>query len=1291
MHSTRFLLLAICLLAGAGAQETPTSAADGGAKVTYALPTEGPLPRTWRVTLAIVDPKNPDWIISQFASGVVRTVTTENGGRFSETWNGLDDNFMPVPPGTYAVKGICMPAARWEVDGEYHSVTPRYVTEANAWQRPTEPFNVAEFFGGDPVSSPLADIAVGPNGTAVFYYQYLENGTNNPMIDLTKPLGPGQFIRAFPSGGAGGGTSTTTDGETVWSFSTDGGRPYLYRADQRPFGRDSSMRNNVHHPAGWVTAMACTRDAAAGRSIVYVAQRGAISEAKKNHFGESATEPVDVVSVHDGGTGEVLATLPLSRPIGLAARGDKLLALHADAKGNWLVSQATIAAGIPKAPWMRLFALPPGTVPAGFAVDSHRRCYVSVPAANKVLQFDPAGKALRSFGKLPAQKPGGYDRETLMSPGKLAAWTAEDGDRLLIIEQAGPNRVSEWSADGKLVREFLSLQTKANSGYTVDPANPSHLYISGHQQWLTRFVVDPAKRAWSVDAVWPLVTVPGISLELDHPRFLRVGGREYLAGARSHDVYRRDGDRWLLSAAIIRTRTKDGVAASAWHDADGDGAIDAEECRPLAIPNGALRYHGERWLDDLSLLSVAQGTQQVLRLPSDRFDAHGNPVFGEWTEVLKDPVFVARRAGTADAVHGGNELSEVFDSDWSNADGSMAEGFYVQARGGPSFSANYGAQYKVTRYDPDGKGGFALRWRTGRTALGPLAEPGEIVSAMHIRKPINRLVSIIDQSRAGVVLYTDEGLYVDTLFPDGRKFTPAQVGIYALPGEFFAGDVFSDRRDGRVYLAFGKQTPQLFTVDGWTLTENPVRPLPEVQRTVTIAASQVAAPPEIALSVRGGSGTARFASVGPAIGGAVLDGSLAGWESCAPVRFKADDQRTVEVRLLYDPETLYLRWHARLGADFAAKPLAPIERIFTHDRLADTLSFYLQGDPKAAPDGGTPRPGDVRVVFGLFSEGGKVTPVALGMYPTWSGPGTAQRYSTAAGGLAAFGNVAAVAGARLGHRLDDDGKGFVLVAALPRAALPRLPPLVGGLTTLVNFEATFAGHTKFWWANSDGSASRETYDEPTEARLYPGSWAPVRFLGLEQGITIRNWLICGPFGGAGAEAFSADPPGPAKDRARKLFDAAVYPPDQAVDPTQVFRGDLVRGWWPDPGEVRWHPAAIADLDTRVVLGLGAQVWYGATWIHAPRPTEVSFRFQGHPMTTLAFSLNGQPLRSGEIRDGDRNPPQEAKGVTLRQGWNEVTFRGYCVGYPPFRAGLVIDGDADTLWTLRLAGTPPGKP
>ena len=89
-----------------------------------------------------------------------------------------------------------------------------------------------------------------------------------------------------------------------------------------------------------------------------------------------------------------------------------------------------------------------------------------------------------------------------MAPEKLATWRDAQGeDRLVIVEQAGPNRASEWNADGRLLREFMSLQTHANDGYDFDPEHPEHVYLPGKRGWLTRFKVNYATHEWTVDAV----------------------------------------------------------------------------------------------------------------------------------------------------------------------------------------------------------------------------------------------------------------------------------------------------------------------------------------------------------------------------------------------------------------------------------------------------------------------------------------------------------------------------------------------------------------------------------------------------------------------------------------------------------------------------------------------------------------------------------------------------------------------------------------------------------------------
>ena len=49
------------------------------------------------------------------------------------------------------------------------------------------------------------DVAVGPDGVAVFYWRFLENAQNPYRVDLNLPLGPEQLLGGFGSGDTGGG------------------------------------------------------------------------------------------------------------------------------------------------------------------------------------------------------------------------------------------------------------------------------------------------------------------------------------------------------------------------------------------------------------------------------------------------------------------------------------------------------------------------------------------------------------------------------------------------------------------------------------------------------------------------------------------------------------------------------------------------------------------------------------------------------------------------------------------------------------------------------------------------------------------------------------------------------------------------------------------------------------------------------------------------------------------------------------------------------------------------------
>lgn len=1286
---------------------TSVVSAETGVDVSYRLPNDGDLPRTYLVTVAITDKQNTDWIISTFVAGQPRTVTHENGGLFTEVWDGLDENFMPNPPGTYGVKGIYSPASKWPIDDEWHSITPKFAGGVSGWlPSPEDPDHWKEplAFGGDPVNAPLRDVDVAPNGIAVFYYQYLENGKNNPTFDLKKPVGPEQFIQAFNSGGAAGGFSTATDGETVWSAGEEGGPSFIYRTDQKPFGKESSShRKNITLAVGKIMSMDAWKDSASGKTYVYIAQRGKIIEAPKTNpkqrfgkFSESREEFINQIFIQDGVSGEVLQKVDVSTPHSIIVNQGFLYALHQKDE-QWQISRILLESGLTKGNWLEVFKVPDSMVPADMELDSRGRIYLSDSDANKVYQVDHKGELLRSYGRLTAQKPGSYDPLTLMAPSKLATWRDPEGkDRLIITEAAGPNRVSEWSADtGELIRDFPTYQTKANSGYCVDPADPSLVYVPGHQDWITRYKVDYDKHQWTIDAVWPGVP-SGQRKDMEKPTAVRTNDNTlYLASERHALVYRlnKAGDRWIKSAGVILHEGEDKQPEYfLWNDANGNGETDDEELRPTELPGKVLTYHGQRFLQDLSYVAPAHRGQSLWRLAPSSFDAYGNPVFTEWQKVLTDPIFVARAEGKTDAIYGGNELTDNYNSDWMQADGSMENGFYIQARGGKNFTANFGAQHKISRYIPDGKGGYKLKWRVGRTKLSSLAKKGEIEGGMRLYRPINGILTVVDQSRSGLFLYTEEGLYIDTLFPPGTL--NKEIGVYRQPGEFFAGSMVPNPDNGKIYYAAGKYTPLVYEMENWSLENNPIKPLTTLPKELTIRSNQIADALPMAVTLRGGAGKASIASFAPALGGVQMDGSLVGWESAEPVIYQTSDEQMVNVRCLYDPEHLYLRWHVRVGGEFESKPLPPLERIFTHDQESDTVSFYIQGDqnaPAKAIEGG--RPGDVRIVFGLFKKDGKLEPVAVGMYPEWKGKGAQLQAYRSPVGEVIFQHVGAVAGAQLNAKVDEDGRGYVMAAAIPRSAIPAISqPFSGNFKTLINFSANLGGHSKFWWANSDGSANVETYDEPSEARLYPGSWAPAQFKGLSEGTIVRNWQILGPFGGPGAEEFSKRTR--SKEPVKKFFNASTYTPDDGkVDLNAVYEGKEIQGYWKDRGTLQWQAATIADLDTRIVLGDTAQVWYGATWIYSPEEMSIEFQLQGHFMTYIRWSLNGESLNLEDPdKDYERDPDvyiriRALKEVTLKQGWNQVYFRAYNVGYAPFKIGLILKAPEEQLWPLKFSNQP----
>jgi hypothetical protein len=188
-------------------------------------------------TVAIVDKDDAVWIITHASYATPFNVSKGKEQQGCIVWNGLDENFWPIPPGTYGVKGIFTNVSLWEVDGKYHALVPEVTGSVGPIpiDLAASPSNQTFFVTGDACGTSFSSIGLSANFAdrpdhSNLYHTYLENSYNNYLLNMSKPHGYGQAQWRWHDAGLQGGAHTATNGRSVWSVSTITG-PKLYRAD----------------------------------------------------------------------------------------------------------------------------------------------------------------------------------------------------------------------------------------------------------------------------------------------------------------------------------------------------------------------------------------------------------------------------------------------------------------------------------------------------------------------------------------------------------------------------------------------------------------------------------------------------------------------------------------------------------------------------------------------------------------------------------------------------------------------------------------------------------------------------------------------------------------------------------------------------------------------------------------------------------------------------------------------------------------------------------------------------
>jgi hypothetical protein len=713
--------------------------------------------------------------------------------------------------------------------------------------------------------------------------------------------------------------------------------------------------------------------------------------------------------------------------------------------------------------------------------------------------FAADGRLLRRVGRQGGRaRRGPFDAQALRDVASVAAdaagrlWTVECGEL--------PRRVSVWGADGGLVRDYVGNAAYSASGTYLHDQDPGLAYAGA-----VEFSRDAAARSWSVRGIlWDPDPARGerfpVHGGLAPPqRFTSAASgraREYLFarsdwGEAGFTVYLERDGRWRPVAAIglvghVAGRIADGKAAELpagafagldpwdglfWNDANGDGAVQRDEC--VIVPSA----HPAR--------ELGKGGRSPLAL------SHGwGSRIGDDLAIYADGAVVYRPTGFA------ADGAPLYGPAGMHALGIEERGDFVPLDGERRLvvlsSTGYGGESYLRGLE---QGTWREQWRYPSHDHGvhgshhaPMPSPGSIIGALRVigaaRLDQGGSVLAIRGNLGQDFLIASDGLYIGELFRDSRLPGPSLPADEAA----FAGQRVDDRSEGGEPFNgwFGRQADGAVRIctgiPGQAALVARVHGLETIRRfaggTLTVSAEDIrhaTAPPSAPAT--GADGARKRTVIRRCATPPAIDGELGEWSGEEAEIARTGAPERARVRLAYDERHLY--------AAFAVADASP-----WRNRGGDAGRLFKTGDAvdlqfSVAREGGDAVGAQHRRLLVAALDG---RPVCLLMRPVDpAAPAQLARTYLSPVGARRFDRVELLAGATVAVRAD--AQGYRVELALPLAALgfaPK-PGLVvrGDLGLLASDTDGGATVARLYWSNRDTNLVN---DEPSEAWLTPAAW-----------------------------------------------------------------------------------------------------------------------------------------------------------------------------------------------------------